>query len=225
MSVAVHTRTPVPPVQFEKPNALHPPIEAEIACDFYRLTVEQYHAMINAGILMDDDPVELLEGWLVTKMPKHPRHRGVIEQLRWTIEKLLPPGWYIGSQDPVTTEASEPEPDLIVTKANLRTMRDRHPRPEEIALVVEVADSSLRTDRRIKKRLYARSGIPVYWIVNLIDGVVEVYTDPTGPAAEPDYRSRRDYVRGETIPLMIDAARVGEIPVNEIFLEMPAPSE
>jgi len=133
----------------------------------WRLSVDQYHAMIQAGILTEDDPVELLEGWLVTKMSKNPRHTFVTQLARDVVASLLPPGWYVNAQEPVTTKDSEPEPDVAVVRGNRRQYIDHHPGPQDIALVVEVADSSLQRDRSLKKRLYAAAGIPVYWIVKV----------------------------------------------------------
>jgi len=150
----------------------------------WRLSVDQYHAMIQAGILTEDDPVELLEGWLVTKMSKNPRHTFVTQLARDVVASLLPPGWYVNGQEPVTTKDSEPEPDVAVVRGNRRQYIDHHPGPQDIALVVEVADSSLQRGRSLKKRLYAAAGIPVYWIVNLLDGQIE----GTLPASVFDFR-------------------------------------
>ncbi len=156
-------------------------VPADVA--IWRLRVEQYHAMIQAGILAEDDPVELLEGWLVTKMPKNPRHRVVTQLTREALAQVLPPGWYVDAQEPITTADSEPEPDVVVVQGSRRAYLDRHPGPQDIALVIEVADSSLQHDRSSKKRLYAAAAITEYWIINLIANQVEVYTDP--------YRIRR----------------------------------
>jgi hypothetical protein len=83
----------------------------------WRLSVEQYHQMIRIGILTDDDRVELLEGWLVTKMPKNPPHRLSTQLTREAIARLLPPEWYVDDQEPITTEDSEPEPDISVLRS------------------------------------------------------------------------------------------------------------
>jgi len=83
--------------------------------------------------------------------------------------------------------------------------------------VMEVADTSLDQDRGTKKRIYAEAGIVIYWIVNLVDRHVEVYTDPTGPADVPDYRHRRDYDPAEEIPLVLDGAEAGRLPVHELL--------
>ena len=181
------------------------------------LSVDQYHAMIHAGILTDDDPVELLEGWLVAKMPKNPPHRAVTRLIRQVLERLVPAEWYVDSQEPITTDDSEPEPDVVVVRGETRHYLDRHPGPHDVGLVIEVADTTLQRDRGFKKRLYARASIPVYWIVNLSDNQCEVYTEPSGPEPQPDYRQRQDYGASDVIPVVLAGVEVGRIAVQEFL--------
>lgn len=183
----------------------------------WRLSIAQYHQMVQSGILTDDDPVELLEGWLVTKMPKNPPHRLATQLLREALAQLAPAGWYVDAQEPITTADSEPEPDVVIVRGDRRLYRDRHPGPAEIALVVEVADSTLQRDRTTKQRLYAAAGIVAYWIVNLVEGQVEVYHEPTGPSAAPGYARRTDYRRDESIPLLLDGQFVGSVAVELVL--------
>jgi hypothetical protein len=183
----------------------------------WRLTVEQYHDMIRQKILTEDDPVELLEGWLVTKMPKNPPHRVATRLLRQALERAIPAGWYVDAQEPITLSDSEPEPDGMVARGDTRQYIDRHPGAEDLALVVEVAEATLQRDRGPKKRLYARAAIPVYWIVNLPEKQVEVYSDPAGRGKEPDYGKRQDYGPASEIPLVIDGREVQRIPVKSLL--------
>lgn len=183
----------------------------------WRLTVEQYHEMIRAGILTDDDPVELLEGWLVIKMPKNPPHRIASQLTRESLTRFIPAGWHVQAQDPITTDTSEPEPDVSVVRGDTRQYADRHPGPEDLALVVEVAESSLARDRGRKKRIYSRARVPVYWIINLIDNKIEVYTSPSGPTKKPDYRQRRDFGPSDQIPVVIDGKVVARLKVRELL--------
>ena len=106
---------------------------------------------------------------------------------------------------------------LYVVRGEPRDLRDRQPSPEEVVLVVEVADSTLATDQGAKKRVYARAGILVYWIANLVEGRFEVYTEPTGPAEQPDYRQRQDYGPDDEIPVVLDGAEVGRLPVVDLL--------
>jgi Uma2 family endonuclease len=183
----------------------------------WRMSIDHYHAMVSAGILTDDDPVELLEGWLVVKFSKTPPHTYATQRTRELLEEILPDGWHIGSHDPVTTGDSEPEPDASVIRGECRDYTTRHPGPGDVALVVEVADLTLRRDQRIKRRVYARAAVPVYWVVNLVDRQVEVYTGPTGPADEPDYTQRRDYRPGEQVPVVVDGREVGRLNVSDLL--------
>lgn len=187
----------------------------------WRISVAQYHQMIKAGILTDGDPVELLEGLLVEKMSKKPAHRAATLLFRRTlermVERIVAGEWYIDSQEPITTSDSEPEPDITVIRGDTLHYLDRHPGPEDTALVVEVADATLRRDRGIKKRLYARAGVPVYWIVNVNKLEIEVYSQPDQQAAQPDYQQHRIYHATDQIPVMLDGTEIGKILVNDVL--------
>lgn len=202
------------PIQRPTADVLPPAVPDE---PIYRLSVAQYHQMIQAGILTDDDAVELLEGWLVQKMGKNPPHSYATRQLRKGLEGVVPAGWFVDSQEPVTDDTSEPEPDATVIRGTPRDYLERHPVPGDTALVGEVSDTTLRRDRGFKKRIYAAARIAVYWIVNLVDRQIEVYTDPTGPANPPDYRQRQDYRPGDLVPVVIDGREVGRVAVNDIL--------
>ena len=183
----------------------------------WRLTVRQYHEMIQRGILTDDDPVELLQGLLVTKMPKNPPHRIATGLVRDALQALLPPGWYVDTQEPITTGDSEPEPDVAVIRGDTRQYADRHPGPGDVALVVEVADTTLERDRTSKRAVYARARLPVYWIVNLVDRRVEVYLDPAGDDESPDYQTRTQYGPADDVPVTIAGQKVGVIRCDSIM--------
>jgi Uma2 family endonuclease len=182
-----------------------------------RFTVEQYHRMIRQRILTEADDVELLEGWIVRKEPKNPPHRVATRLLRQALEKTVPPGWYVDTQEPVTLADSEPEPDAAIVRGDTRQYLDRHPGPNDLALVVEVADATLARDRGPKKRLFARAAIPVYWVVNLLERQVEVYSEPSGAADEPDYRKRQDYGAADEVPVVIEGREVKRILVAELL--------
>jgi len=178
-----------------------------------RLSVEKYHEMIRQGILTANDRMELLDGILVSKMTTKPPHRLATQLIREALDRILPEGWHVESQMPVTLATSEPEPDGMVVRGKPRDYGDRHPSPQEVALVVEVADATLLTDRALKKALYAQAGIAEYWIVNLIDRQVEVYQGPSGTAGQPTYATRRDCRAPEEIPLIVEGFEAGSVPV------------
>jgi len=183
----------------------------------WRLSVGQYHEMIRTGILTADDPVELLAGWLVYKMPKNPPHRIATRLAQQTLEAVVPAGWYVDAQEPITLNDSEPEPDVMIVRGETRDYRDRHPGPEDVALIVEVADSTLERDRGVKRMIYARAGIPVYWIINVLDRVLEVYYHPSGMTEDADYGRRRDYGLSDSVPVMVDGLEVGHVAVRDLF--------
>jgi hypothetical protein len=182
-----------------------------------RFTVDEYHRMAQTGILTEDDPVELLEGLIVRKMTRNPPHDIALELADDAIRPWLPAGWRIRIQSAITTVDSEPEPDLVLVRGPIRNRPGRHPSPQELALVVEVADTSLAVDRGQKADIYARAGIVCYWILNLIDAQIEVYTDPSGPDARPTFRQRRDYGSTDAVPLVIDGREIARIAVSEFL--------
>lgn len=157
--------------------------------------------MIQAGVLTDDDPVELLEGVLVFKMPKNPPHVFVVEAAAETINKILNDGWFYRQQEPITLEDGEPEPDGIVIRGSRTDYRSRHPSPADVALIIEVADKTLSRDRGIKLRSYARAGIAEYWIINLIDRCVEVYRHPETNQSEATYRDKVIHHENESVSM------------------------
>lgn len=166
------------------------------------LTLDQYHRMIAAGILGEDDPVELIDGYLVAKdrgrgpgMGHGPQHAWGVGRAGELLSRTLI-GLVIRCQLPITLPppgpapgGSEPEPDIVVADGPEHRYVDHHPGPGEIRLVTEVADSSLAFDRRQKAPLYAAANIPLYWIINLTDRQLEVYSAPDPAAAQ--YRSRQ----------------------------------
>lgn len=186
------------------------------AVPIWRLSVNQYHAMVAAGILTDDDPVELLEGWLVPKMPKNPAHRLSTQLTRTALERVLPVGWFVDAQEPITLPDSEPEPDVVVVRGDRRQYQNRHPGPGDVALVIEVADTTLQRDRTIKKRLYARAGIPHYWIVNVIDRQVETFTRPQG-GNEADYGDAQIHRAPGDVWVVLDGRPIARVAAGDLL--------
>ena len=183
----------------------------------WRFSVAQYHQMIRLGILTNDDPVELLEGWIIHKMPKNPPHRAATKLTRSALEEIVPQGWYVDAQEPITLDDSEPEPDVVVVRGNTRDYLDRHPGSQDLALIIEIADSTLERDRTSKKRLYARAGIPVYWIVNLPEQKLEVYTEPINLVQEPTYQQCQDYSLSDEVSVVIEGQEIGRLTVRDLL--------
>lgn len=144
--------------------------------------------LIDVGIFGPEDRVELLDGLLVAREPQGERHATVVGLVRAALEKAFGSAYHVREEKPIALdEQSEPEPDVVVVPGRPRDYLDAHPsRP---VLVVEVADTSLALDRLRKGVLYARAGIADYWVVNLIDEVLEVYREPVqAPAGQGGWK-------------------------------------
>ncbi len=183
-----------------------------------RFSVARYQRMIETGILTSEDKVELLENCVVLKMSKNPPHESTLQQMLRPLLRSLPPDWDLRIQAAVSLTDSQPEPDFTVVRGTAADYKHRHPGPGDIGIAIEVADTSLLRDQRDKTRIYARGGIPCYWIVNLIDRRVEVYTQPSGATPLPSYTSFQVYQPGDAIPFVLDGNIVGTIPVNALLL-------
>jgi len=144
----------------------------------------EYERLVHLGAFDEDDRIELIGGQLIVAEPKGSEHATAVGMASDALGVALPSGWIVRVQDPIALDdESEPEPDLAVVRGPRAQYRHTHPmRP---ALIIEVAESSLRFDRIEKGSLYARAGIVDYWVVNLIDRVVEVYREPGADLTAP----------------------------------------
>ena len=166
----------------------------------WRLSVSQYHAMLQAGIIDEDTQIELLEGILVAKMTKNPPHRLSTGLLQDALLAIMPANYHLNLQEPITLDDGEPEPDLAIVRGQRLNFRDRHPAASDVVLVIEVSDATLERDRTIKQRIYARVGIAIYWILNLRDRQLEVYTQPINQAgSDPKYEHCQIFKEAESI--------------------------
>jgi Uma2 family endonuclease len=176
-----------------------------------RFTRAEYDRLIELGAFQPGEPLELLGGELVVAEPQGAAHYTAIVKTARALEAAFGPGWHTRMQGPLGLDAdSEPEPDVAVVSGSPEDYARAHPsRP---ALTVEIADSSLAVDREYKGSLYARAGLAEYWVVNLVDRVLEVYREPARDAAAPfGWRYARRTVLGftaEAAPLAAPGARV-----------------
>jgi Uma2 family endonuclease len=182
-----------------------------------RFSVAQYQRMIEAGILTTEDKVELLENYVVLKMTRNAPHDGTIDLLMAALFPVVPQGWRLRVQQALILKDAEPEPDFAVVRGNPRSYLTRQPQAADCAMVIEVAHSSILRDQRDKTRLYARAGIPTYWIVNLVDNRIEVYTLPSGPTALPAYGAFQTLAPGDVIPVVLDGVTVATVPVADLL--------
>ena len=181
-----------------------------------RFTVDEYHALIENGVLTANHRIELIHGWLVTKMTLNPPHSYAVGAVTDTLQALQIPKTTVRVQQPITMTDSELEPDVVLVSGARTDYKSRHPQPAEVILLVEVAESSLREDQTTKLSLYAGEKVAVYWIVNLVDRRVEVYTQPRG-GKSPIYKQRTDYGPDDAVPVVIAGQHVGTIPVKELL--------
>jgi len=146
----------------------------------HRWTRREYGRLIDHGFLDEDDPIELLDGLLLLKEPQHSPHRTAVLLVTKALERAFGEGWFVQTQSPIILDdRSEPEPDVCVVRGSARDYVDAHPtRP---ALIVEVAQSGLAIARGRKAAAYARARITDYWIVDLVDRVLEVHREPARP--------------------------------------------
>lgn len=203
------------------PTAIQAAHAGWIPSPLYRMTVEQYEAMVASGVFSKKDRLHLINGYLVAKLTVNPPHTIANGLVYAGLSRILPADRYhIRAAEPIRlpNQASEPEPDRCVVRGTLRDYEDHHPGPHEIALLVEVSDSSLSDDRALAGEVYGPAGIPVYWIVNLVHRQVEVFTDP-GPGG---YRSTAVYNEGRAVPVVIDGQPLGQIAVADLLPSRPA---
>ncbi len=161
-------------------------------------TIEEYEQMVDAGVLGEDDRLELIEGEILEMAPIGPPHSGTVNRLTQLLTSRLGDRAVIAVQNPVRLwPRSEPQPDLAVLQPREDFYGRAHPEPSDVLVLVEVADSSIRFDRDEKIPLYARHGITEVWLVDLNAGVIEVARD-LGPGG---YAVRLVLHRGETLTL------------------------
>ncbi len=193
-----------------------PAAPIRIPWPLYRMTVEQYESLIASGFFAERDDVHLIDGYVVNRMAESPLHGTVCEAIRMAMGAILlaVAGWHTRSEKGVRipSRTSIPRPDLAVVRGTPRDYLKRYPDAADVALVAEVSISSLDKDRALAD-IYAAGGIPVYWIVNLVDRQVEVYSDPS-PSS---YRSRLNYHAGEAIPVIIGDSPPRSVPVNDLL--------
>jgi Uma2 family endonuclease len=181
----------------------------------HRITVDEYERIGAAGALEDSHRIELIDGLMVDKMPKNAEHSYTTKESLKALDRRLPAGWTWRQEQPVRIpDFDEPEPDVTIVRGSDADYRHRIPTADDVVLAVEVSESSLRQDRGAKRSVYARAGIAVYWIVNLVDRQVEVYTRPS-----PDgrYRSRKVYKPGQQVPVIIAGQELEPIPVDSLL--------
>jgi len=179
------------------------------AAPLWRISRNRYERMVSAGAFGPGDRVELLDGVLIAHEPQGSRHAAAVALTRAALEKTFGRGYHVREEKPLALDPlSEPEPDIVVVRGTPRDYRNAH--PSTPLVMVEVADSSLAFDRRDKAGIYARAGVPDYWVLNLIDDVLEVYREPVQSPSTPSgwkYRSVERLHRDATVSPLAAARR------------------
>lgn len=174
-------------------------------------TVDEFHQMAEAAIFDEDDRVELLAGTIVQITPIGSRHAACVSRLIHVLSRQLG-SELLRIQDPVRLDDySEPQPDVVVVKARADFYRHAHPTAQDVLLLIEVGDTSVESDRSEKVPLYARSGVPEVWVVDLIASRVDVFRVPTGDGyLEHESVASGAVMRPRTLPQL-------EIPADQII--------
>jgi hypothetical protein len=184
----------------------------------YRISVRQYMKMIGAGVFPETAHIELLGGKLYEKMTKYPPHNLVVGQLGRMLGRILPEPWFVSEEKPVKLGRFwYPEPDIAVVQGPDHRFEAKTPEAADLGLVVEVAESSDLMDRGRKWRLHASAGVSFFWIANIPQRRVEVYSDPSGKGRSAAYRQAENYLDGQSIPVMIEGRQIGQIEVSGIL--------
>lgn len=177
----------------------------------YLFTVDDYHQLGEAGIIAEDEKVELLFGEIVKMSPIKSPHAGTVKLLNRLFNNRIGKNYIVAVQDPIELDKySEPEPDLSILKFRDDIYTRSHPKAEDTLLLIEVADTSLMIDREVKIPLYASAGIPEAWIINLQERQIEIFTTPSPNG----YSQIHIYRKGETIHHEL----VGKLDIDEIFI-------
>lgn len=177
-------------------------------------TVDEYHRMIAAGILAEGDRLELLDGQIIQMNPQLPPHAATTQRAARYLDRLLEGVASVRMQLPVTLRPnSEPEPDIAVVRLDPMEYGDRHPAASDILLIIEVADSTLLSDRQIKALIYAKAEIADYWILDVNRREVLIFREPA-----PD-----GYQQVMTLPTNAAIAPIAfpdiTIPLTQLFLQ------
>lgn len=162
----------------------------------YRFSLDEYHELVASGFFKREDRIELIEGELIMMPPPSPERSAQTSSLRELIERLLPAELHLRVADPITVPPdSEPEPDFCVVKRRADFYKSGHPKPKDVRLIVEVSKTSAAFDTGQKARIYGAAGIPEYWVIEIEQRVVHVFTEPTKNC----YRTQQTYRRDDRV--------------------------
>ncbi|HKP52490.1 MAG TPA: Uma2 family endonuclease [Chloroflexia bacterium] len=188
--------------------------EEQVEVKRHVITLDEYEAMCVAGVFEEDARVELIRGVIVDMAPPGPEHEASVAGLNRVLSKLVGDAalvWPQGNAVRLPDSNSRPQPDITILRWRDDLYRGKRPVAEDVILLVEVSQSSLKLDRGVKLTLYAEAGIPEYWVVDIKRGIIEVYTEP----AKRKYQRVRVARRGEK--LQLPGGLEGSIEVSDVI--------
>jgi Uma2 family endonuclease len=214
MSTISNVGTAVGFIPVVQPDGAAPPIDL-----VRRFSVEEFYRLGELGIIGPEERVELLEGYITMVPPIGEPHATSCDLVYRTFLKILPPGLDVSNGREAKLIASVPVPDGLVLRGSVREFAVKKAQATDIAIVVEVADSTLAEDRGLMQRIYAVAGIPEYWIVNLPERKLEVYRRPVPALTEQSakYETVEVYLPDQSVDVVIDGRRIGSFAVSEIL--------
>jgi Uma2 family endonuclease len=182
----------------------------------YLFSVDEFYRLLESEFFPREARVGLWDGRIYEKMAKTQAHAVAAMKANNTLTRILPPGWTLSGENPLTVGPRRaPLPDLIVLRGDPDDYIDRRPGGADVGLVVEFSLTSLKADTGPKLAAYASAGIPAYWVLNLVDGVVHVYSDPV--PAESRFASAVTVKRGESFPFTLGGVPVGPIAASDLL--------
>ena len=199
-------------------TALDPPVvKTPLAAGVpFMFTADAFFRMIEAGVFHREDRVGLWEGRIYQKMAKNIPHSNTSMILPFTINRILPDGWFLMAENPVNLGPRlAPLPDYCVLRGVPKDYLGRHPVATDIGLLIELSDSSLKHDTSVKWTTYAEAGIPAYWVVNLVQNLIQTYETPV--PAEGRYALEAVYAVGQSVPLRLDGILIAEIAALDLL--------
>ena len=192
----------------------------------YRLSADDYFRMVDADIIPPERRVGLWEGYLYEKMGKNLPHAVGQNLLISALMRSLPVDWCFWSESPIlVNQLSAPLPDLTIVRGNPKrySKRGSVPTVDDIGLVIEVADTSLRKNLTTTLQVYARAGLPVYWVVNLVARRVEVYSSPqVDESGVARYTSIVMFEIDQDVPFVLDGCEIARVPAIDLIPEEAA---
>ncbi len=184
----------------------------------YHMTVDVYDRLGESGVFGDKSPIYLWKGRLVEPMTKGDPHEFALGGLNEVLVQLCQGSWHVRPSSPVRVrDDSKPEPDFVVLRGRNRDYRKRKPSLQDVAMLVEISDSSLGHDSGEKRDVYAAASVPVYWIVNIPNQRIDVYARPTGPVEQPRFESCQSFGPDDEVPVVLDGREVGKVAVKDVL--------